>query len=104
MMTVEWAPRALCEWENIARYIHEEFGKKAVIEFEQELELWEKRMAEHPDIAPHEALLKGKRREYHGLKVGKHNKLIYYIDGDTICIADLWDTRRSPSWLARRIR
>lgn len=102
-MNVEWSPRALQEWEHIAHYIYEEFGKKAVIKFEQELAVWENRMAEHPEIAPIELLLKGKKREYRGLIVGKHNKLIYYIEDGIIHIADFWDMRREPVKLSRRM-
>lgn len=50
-MKVEWAPRALHEWENTVRYIYREFGRKAAEEFEQSVAKWEARIAINPELA-----------------------------------------------------
>lgn len=38
------------------------------------------------------------------LLIHTHFKLVYYIAKDTIKIADLWDTRRDPDKLKKRIK
>ena len=92
-MKVEWAPRALHEWENTVRYIYREFGRKAAEEFEQSVAKWEARM-----------LLKHRDKLYRGLIVSKYNKLIFYVEEDIVYISDLWDMRREPSRLSRRLK
>lgn len=103
-MRVEWSRRALCEWENTVRYIFREFGRKAAEEFEQEIARWEIRIAVNPELAHQEPLLKGRSRLYRGLIVSKYSKLIFYVEGEVVYIADLWDMRREPSQLYKRIK
>ena len=40
--------------------------------------------------------LAGRKREYRSIVVHKLFKLVYYVKGDTLHIAALWDTRREP--------
>ena len=40
---------------------------------------------------------------YRSIVATKYNKIIYFIDGDTIYIADLWDTRREPDTLISKL-
>ena len=36
------------------------------------------------------------KREYRSVVVHRNCKLVYYAEGDTLYIADVWDTRREP--------
>ena len=63
-MKVEWAPRALHEWENTVRYIYREFGRKAAEEFEQSVAKWEARIAINPELSHQELLLKHRDKLY----------------------------------------
>lgn len=103
-MKVEWAPRALHEWENTVRYIYREFGRKAAEEFEQSVAKWEARIVINPELAHQELLLKHRDKLYRGLIVSKYNKLIFYVEEDIVYISDLWDMRREPSRLSRRLK
>ena len=103
-MKVEWAPRALHEWENTVRYIYREFGRKAAEEFEQSVAKWEARIAINPELAHQELSLKHRDKLYRGLIVSKYNKLIFYVEEDIVYISDLWDMRREPSRLSRRLK
>ena len=103
-MKVEWAPRALHEWENTVRYIYREFGRKAAEEFEQSVAKWEARIAINPELAHQEPLLKHRDKVYRGLIVSKYTKLIFYVEEDIVYISDLWDMRREPSRLSRRLK
>lgn len=103
-MRVEWAPRALRAWEDTVRYIFREFGRKAAERFEQDILLWEKRIAVNPELAHQEPLLKNRAKFYRGLIVSKHSKLIFYVEAEVVYIADLWDMRREPSHLSRHLK
>ena len=43
-----------------------------------------------------EPLLRGLKREYRSVVVHRNCKLVYYVEGDILYIAALWDTRREP--------
>lgn len=103
-MRIEWSSQALREWENTTRYIYNEFGRKAAEEFEKNIARWENRIAVNPELAHQEPLLKDRSRLYRGLVVSKHSKLIFYVEAEVIYIADLWDMRREPSRLYKRIK
>ncbi len=43
-----------------------------------------------------ETLLEKEPEGYRNLVVHQNYKLVYYVEGNTIYIVDLWDTRREP--------
>lgn len=51
-----------------------------------------------------EKLLRNRKHIYRSFVVHRHYKLIYYIEKDTVYIADLWDTRREPVRLSGRVK
>ncbi len=104
MMQVEWSKQAMREWENTVRYIFREFGRKAPENFELDIAKWEARIAVNPELAHQEPLLKDRKKYYRGLIVSKHSKLIYFVENEVVYISDLWDMRREPSRLSRRIK
>lgn len=63
-------------------------------------------LAEMPEIVRPEPLLAHRSKHYRSLIVSKHHKAIYYIDNDKqkIVIADIWDMRRLPSSMAKRVK
>lgn len=103
MKKVEWSPQALRQWEITARYIFQKFGRKTAEKFAKETAKCEAYLAANPQSGHLEPLLQAKSKTYHSLTFQKYNKLIYYIEKDTIHIADLWDTRRDPGHLAQSI-
>jgi len=48
-------------------------------------------------MAALEPLLSGRAYPYRGLVVRRLFKVIYYVENDTIIIADVWDCRQDPS-------
>ncbi len=96
--------RAQRERVSVIEYILQNFGVKAAKSFF--FDTIEKRhwLEDSPTIGRLEPLLADRVIEYRCLHVGKHNKMIYCVKGNTIYIVDLWDMRREPSRLASRIR
>lgn len=105
MRRVEWSPYALELWKEIARYIVFRFGKQAVMRFERNIACWEKRVVLNPEIAPLEPLLQGKnlKHEYRGVVMHYRCKMIYYFDEEVVYIVALWDTRREPKALSKKL-
>ncbi len=105
-MQVEWKRRAQREVEAAIVYGVDNFGERVAIQFYQRVKMWAERLTQHPEIGSPEPLLEGRKYLYRSLIVHKHHKLIYYIDEvkQTVYIADLWDMRREPSRLSRRIK
>lgn len=92
------------EFKAIVDYIHEEFGKQAALDFAENAQrklLW---VIENPTIGHIEPLLQTHQTEIRSVIIGRHNKAIYYIEGETLFVTDLWDMRMEPNSLARRIR
>ena len=50
-----------------------------------------------PYMAAIELLLAGRARSYRGLVVCRLFKVIYYVENDTIIVADIWDCRQEPA-------
>ncbi|MCD7931811.1 MAG: type II toxin-antitoxin system RelE/ParE family toxin [Tannerellaceae bacterium] len=54
-----------------------------------------------PEMAPKEQLLKDKPQSPRSLIVVRMFKIIYYIEEQTIYIANVWDCRRDPDLLIK---
>ena len=93
---IQWSDKALKSFRETVRYIINTFGKNAARKFDENIAQWEIIILQNPAIGSKEPLLKGERKEYRSIVVHKNNKLIYYVENDTLHVADLWDTRREP--------
>ena len=58
-------------------------------------------LLQFPKMGPIDDDLKGGQYEYRSLGIGKLSRLIYRIDGETIRILYLWNTRHNPIILQR---
>ena len=101
-----WTKRAVREYQKVLTYVYQEFGEKAAFDFVDNVDYWDGRIAQYPEIGAPERLLAGRKKHvYHSLIVSKHNKVIYTIDANGIVtILDLWDMRRHPAYLSGRIK
>ena len=105
-MTCEWQKRAETELEKVSVYCTELFGKRIAEKFIETIDQQVKRLTKNPELGFPEPLLTERQRKYRSLMINEHFKLVYYYDKakDTLFIIDLWDTRREPKSLSRRIR
>lgn len=103
-MSIVWSQRAKEEIERIAKYLAYNFGNSSVEKLICDTQLWTNRLLQHPNLGAPEPLLRDKSIPYRSLIFTPHNKLIYYVKGDTIRIVDIWDMRRNPEVLFKRIR
>ena len=103
-MKVKLTVRFQKQFSSVVDYITDNFGFRPAEDFTQEAETKVNWVTENPEIGRLEPLLYDRVILYRYLHVGKHNKMIYCVKGNTIYIVDLWDMRREPSRLASRIR
>ena len=96
-----FAKQQICE---IAKYIHEEFGKKYSDNFLGKVKKTKRNLVNNPHLGPEEPLLSDLPNHYRSIVVNNLNKMVYYIDDNsTIYIVDFWDVRREPRILSNRI-
>ena len=96
MKTVEWTDKAMAHFLRTTHYLTAEFGRKAAGKFEKNIAEWEALIACNPGIGPREPLLAHRAEGFRSVVIHKNCKLVYYVEGDTLYIAALWDTRREP--------
>ena len=106
MAQVKWQKRAERE---LYRYLvkgFQEFGETTANKFAARAGYISKELERFPETGFPEPLLKDRKKLYRVLHINRRFKLIYYYatTSDIVHIADIWDTRREPSTLAKRIR
>ncbi|MBQ3752269.1 MAG: type II toxin-antitoxin system RelE/ParE family toxin [Prevotella sp.] len=106
MAQVKWQKRAENE---LYRYLVKgflEFGETTANKFTTKVALINDDLMKFPEAGFPEPLLKDRKKLYRARHIVGRLKLIYYYSksSDTVHVADIWDTRREPSALAKRIR
>lgn len=95
-MKVSWSKKAGNAVVQTSVYILDKFGPKASEEFLQEVQHVSDLLESNPCIGAIEPLLAQKSKPYRSVVLNHLNKIVYYINGDTIRITAFWDTRREP--------
>ena len=79
-------------------------GCFALRKFQKNTEDCQDRLEEFPALGKVEPLLSDRTKLYRSIVLGELNKIIYFVEGNTIYIVDFWDTRREPNAQASKIR
>ena len=95
-MRVIWDDDASEKLVNALEYGRNTFGERIMKKFYTRILDYEKLLQSNPGMGKKEPLLEKEPEGYRSLVVHPNYKLVYYVDGDTIYIVDLWDTRREP--------
>lgn len=107
MAQVIWNKLAQKEWRKFLLYGLNEFGETSAINFVKRTNDIVGRIRQHPKVGHPESLLRHKKNKtYRSIYIIGPLKIIYYYieSSDTVRIADVWDSRREPTKLAKRIR
>ncbi|MBR4325480.1 MAG: type II toxin-antitoxin system RelE/ParE family toxin [Bacteroidales bacterium] len=102
-MNVIWTEFATEELLNTSLYLLENFGEKTHEKFIQKIERFEKLITLMPEMGKVEPFLEDEVIVYRSFVVTSVNKIVYYIDGEDIVVADFWNMRRNPKTLAGRL-
>ena len=100
-MRIIWSDQAVESVDKTADYIEENFGVDRSIEFYDEVQEQTDLLTQFPNMGPIDDDLRGGKYEYRSLGINKLSRLIYRIDGETIRILYLWNTRQNPITLRR---
>lgn len=95
---------AKLEIKATTQFINNEYGKKSAQKFKSNVSKTLRTIAQNPNVAKEEELLKNRKHKYRGMVIGHINKLIYYVEDNCVVVVDLWDCRRAPENLANRIK
>ena len=105
MAQVVWSEKAWKEYRSCLVYSEAEFGRKAAKSFFNNVTNATKRLEAFPLIGFPEPLLAGKEELFRSRIIQKNFKLIYHYSeaNNIVYIDDLWDTRKEPNKLKKRI-
>ena len=95
-MRLIWADQAIESVDSTADYIENLFGTERCLQFYEEVQRQADLLVKHPELGPVDDDLKGGRYDYRSLGINELSRLIYRIDGDTIRVLYLWNTRKDP--------
>ena len=106
MAQVKWQGRAERELYKILVKGFSEFGETVANAFSEKVSLQNETLCKFPEIGYPEPLLKDRKRLYRARHIIKRFKMIYYFDvaSNVVHVVDIWDTRREPSKLVKRIK
>ena len=102
-MRVVWSLEAHDQLRQAANFIENRFGKSSRTKFLDNIYHVVPLLSKYPYLGKEEPLLEGASVVYRSLVIGRLNKIVYYINGNTIEIVALWDTRREPKKLTEEL-
>ena len=92
-MKIEWTEQGKRGWREVAAYVKRDFGQQGLLLFKQRTKDNEKFIANFPEgcevvwTDPETGI------DYRWCVVYKRSKMLYFVQDDTIFIADFWDVR-----------
>ena len=106
MAKVVWQKRAENELYRYHVKGFIDFGETTANKFAARTAYISKDLEKFPESGFPEPLLKGRKKLYRACHINRRFKIIYYYaaSSDTVHVADIWDTKREPSTLAKRIK
>lgn len=106
MAQVKWQKRAEKELYRLLVKGFLEYGETTANRFAVKVAKLNADLEKFPETGFPEPLLKDRKKLYRARHIHKRFKLIYYYSESTdmVHVADIWDTKREPGLLAKRIR
>jgi plasmid stabilization system protein ParE len=101
-MDVIWLPAAEEALDSIYRFYMEK-SLQAARRIISDILNSTQRLIDYPEMAAIEQILKNHPIMFRSLVVRKTYKVVYYVEGNRIYIADVWDCRQNPVSLRERM-
>lgn len=95
-MKIIWSKNADWHMYQIALYIQKQFGTERKKEFLREVRRTTNLLKNNPELGFVDPLFNELSTQYRSIIINGLNKMVYYVDNDTINITAFWDTRREP--------
>lgn len=94
-MKIVWTRQASKGWQEVASYIRREFGTQGLIQFQTQTKECEDSILQMPNAGSIEWDDSDETTIYRYRVINRRSKLLYFVEGDVIYIADFWDVRSS---------
>ena len=91
---LEYTPQFSRAFDFIMSCGQHYYSQSTTKHFYDSLKLYKSLLQENPKIGALEPLLEDTGIAFSSVVLHKYFKLIYFIEGDVIYLADIWDTRR----------
>lgn len=101
-MRVVWHPQARKARDEVAEYIKQYFGTKRKMRFLQDVRQTTKMLKISPNIGRIDPLFNDIPFTCRSVIINGLNKMVYYIENETINIAAFWDTRMDDKEQAKQ--
>ena len=95
-MRLKWTEHAFTQRNQIAIYIHRQFGIKSKVRFLQQVRQMTKTLKQTPNLGAIDPLFADRPACYRSVVINGLSKMVYRIDDDIIHIVGFWDTRQEP--------
>lgn len=92
-MKIKWSEQATRGWNEVSRYIRQEFGRQGVRLFKQRTKESEDFILNFPNGSEEVWKDPETNVSYRWRTIYGRSKMLYFVMGDTIVIADFWDVR-----------
>ena len=103
-MTVAYAARAERRLRGVARF-HAEEGRGAIgVAIVAEIRARAELLAGQPDLGAAEPRLAGYGRGHRSLLAARYYRIVYYVEGDAVIVATVFDVRQDPGKLLGEVR
>lgn len=103
-MNIRWHKRAATQLHQVEEYVLRDFGERIRQEFMDEVEHAVLSLVDMPTMGKIDPLFVHRKQAYRSIIVRRLNKIVYYVQGNTIHIAAFWDTRREPKAQAHQTK
>ena len=106
MVKIEWSDEAIQAFMAYVKNARIEFGETTAKRWLKERKNIEWRLERYPESYPLEELLVGRILQYRRCSMmNRRFKLIYFYDEsrDVVHVVDIWDVRRNPKTLTKRL-
>jgi len=94
-MKIVWTRQASKGWQEVASYIRREFGIQGLTQFQKKTIECEESILQMPNAGSIEWDDSDETTVYRYRVINRRSKLLYFVEGDVIYIADFWDVRSS---------
>lgn len=103
-MKSKWHPEAKRAMLDVAHYIQAKFGTKARKDFLSKVRNEEDLLRRSPNIGLIDPLFSDRPITYRSVIINGLNKMVYYVEDNTLHIAGFWDTRYEPEQQAAKVQ
>ena len=103
-MKTHWKRKALAKYKSTTLWYKKKMGFSAASKFVQGINDVVALLEQNPYMGKEEPELKANKKNYRSFVEHRNHKIIYYVEKDTIYIADIWPNSQNPEDIDKRLK